>query len=492
MTPERNGLTSNVDTAQTKARKKRIPFELTESNILIVCGILAFSIFLFDIGIKNGFAIGVLYIVPVLICIWSPKRRTIFLVAGVSSILALGALALKPPSDLQFALFNRPVSLIAIWILTLLEDQYTTRRKGYDAALKESEQRLRTLVENSPMAVVEWDSKFIVTRWAGEAEKIFGWTSSETVGRPIMGLNLIYPEDLPLVQKTMAQLTDGASIHVVSANRNITKDGRIIHCTWYNSVVMNELRGMTSVLSLVLDNTARVEAEDELRRSNNELQQFAYVASHDMQEPLRMVINYLSLLERRNKDKLDPKSKEYIDFAVEGGQRMRDLIDDLLEYSRVETQGRDFAPVSLENVVTKTLALLKVTIEENRAEIVVDPLPTVLADESQMEQVMQNLLGNAIKFHGPERPLIHISATQGQNQWTLKVKDNGIGLNMQYAERIFQMFQRLHSQAEYPGTGVGLAVTKKIVERHGGKIWVESEEGKGATFSFTIPISNGK
>jgi light-regulated signal transduction histidine kinase (bacteriophytochrome) len=226
-----------------------------------------------------------------------------------------------------------------------------------------------------------------------------------------------------------------------------------------------------------------------LERSNTDLQQFAYVASHDLQEPLRTVTNYISLLERRNQGNLDPKSVEYISIALDGGVRMRELIDDLLQYSRVNTMSKEFSSVDMNDVVSRTLRMLKVPIEENKVEIIVNPLPTVTADESQMMQVMQNLIGNSIKFHGPERLLIRISSSRGAREWTFAVKDNGIGLNMLYADKIFKMFHRLHSAAEYPGTGVGLAVAKKIVERHGGRIWVESEEGKGATFFFTIPIS---
>ncbi len=233
----------------------------------------------------------------------------------------------------------------------------------------------------------------------------------------------------------------------------------------------------------------------ELKRSNAELQQFVYVASHDLQEPLRMVTSYLSLMERTFKHQLDPKAKEYIDYAMEGGNRMRELINDVLAYSRVDTQGKKFAPVDMGEVVVKVLAILRVTIEDTKAEITIDPLPTIKADESQMMQVMQNIIANALKFHGPDRPVIHISSSQGDNEWTFIVKDNGIGLDMVDAEKIFQMFQRLHSREEYPGTGIGLALTKKIVERHDGRIWVESWKGKGATFFFTIPteeIWNGK
>ncbi|HTY47955.1 MAG TPA: MEDS domain-containing protein [Methanomassiliicoccales archaeon] len=226
----------------------------------------------------------------------------------------------------------------------------------------------------------------------------------------------------------------------------------------------------------------------DLARSNDELQQFAYVASHDLQEPLRMVLAYLALLDSKYRDQLGSKAKEYVDFAMEGGNRMRRLIDDLLEYSRVDTRGKPFSRVDMNSVAAKTLEVLKVPLEETRADIVINHLPDVLADESQMIQVMQNLIGNAIKFHGAEVPQIHISASKAANEWVFAVKDNGIGLNMEHADKIFLMFQRLHAHDEYPGTGVGLAVTKKIIERHGGRIWVESEEGKGATFYFSIPL----
>ena len=225
-----------------------------------------------------------------------------------------------------------------------------------------------------------------------------------------------------------------------------------------------------------------------LSKSNSELQQFAYVASHDLQEPLRMVISYLTLLNKRYSDRLDADGQEYVRYAVDGGKRMKELIDDLLAYSRVDAGGKQFVQVEMNSLVSKTLLHLKVPIGENNATIVVDQLPIVNADESQITQVMQNLIANAIKFRGNARPEIHITATIGPEEWIFSVKDNGIGMDMKYSEKIFQMFQRLHTKEEYPGTGVGLAIAKKIVERHGGRIWVESEEGKGATFSFTVPI----
>jgi hypothetical protein len=231
---------------------------------------------------------------------------------------------------------------------------------------------------------------------------------------------------------------------------------------------------------------------DELQRSNSDLQQFVYVASHDLQEPLRQVTNYLSLMERSFKHQLNPKAKEYIDYAMEGGNRMHELIEDVLAYSRIDSSSKKFASVDMNEVAAKVLTVLKLEIEENRAEILIDPLPTVMADESQMTQVMQNLVGNAIKFHGSDLPMVQISSSLGKKEWTFSIKDNGIGLEMANAEKIFLMFQRLHGREEYPGTGIGLAIVKKIIERHGGQIWVESRPGKGATFFFTIPIGNGK
>jgi light-regulated signal transduction histidine kinase (bacteriophytochrome) len=255
-------------------------------------------------------------------------------------------------------------------------------------------------------------------------------------------------------------------------------------------------------IAVVQDITDRKRAEEELqrtmenlKRSNAELEQFAYVASHDLQEPLRMVTSYLQLITQRYQGRLDPDADEFIAYAVDGATRMHRLISDLLAYSRVGTRGKPFEPADCQAALDQALANLEIAIEEAGATVTRDPLPIVPADERQLVQLFQNLIGNAVKFHGQAPPCVHISAQcrrEAGDEWVFSVRDNGIGIDPQQFERIFMVFQRLHTVAEYSGTGIGLAICKKIVERHGGRIWVESEVGKGATFYFTLPASKGE
>ncbi|HEX7765262.1 MAG TPA: ATP-binding protein, partial [Nitrospira sp.] len=230
------------------------------------------------------------------------------------------------------------------------------------------------------------------------------------------------------------------------------------------------------------------ESNAELARSNADLQQFAYVASHDLQEPLRMIASYTQLLARRYKGKLDSDADDFIGYAVDGANRMQKLINDLLAYSRVTTQGKVFEQVDCNQILEDVLSNLRIAIEENRAVVTHDALPVVTADGGQLGQLFQNLIGNAIKFHGKEPPRVHVSVELRNNEWQFSVLDNGIGVDPQYAERIFVIFQRLHNREEYPGTGIGLAVCKKIVERHGGRIWMQSPIGRGSIFYFTLPV----
>ncbi|WP_455389284.1 sensor histidine kinase, partial [Petrachloros mirabilis] len=230
---------------------------------------------------------------------------------------------------------------------------------------------------------------------------------------------------------------------------------------------------------------------EELARSNVELDQFAYVVSHDLQEPLRAIGGYLRLLQRRNKGRLDTDSEKYITRTVDAALRMQKLINDLLDYSRVHSRGTPFEPTDCNTILNRTLVHLSDAIEESGAVVAADPLPVIRGDDTQLTQLFKNLISNAIRFHGAVPPRVHISAERKEQAWVFSVRDNGIGIDPKYAERIFIIFKRLHGRRKYPGTGIGLAICKKIVERHGGRIWVESELGKGATFYFTIPEKEG-
>ena len=248
------------------------------------------------------------------------------------------------------------------------------------------------------------------------------------------------------------------------------------------------------VTAAIRDITARRQGEeqllqkvDELNRSNEELQQFAYIASHDLQEPLRMVASYTALLARRYKGKLDSDADEFIAFAVDGASRMQHLIQDLLAYSRVGSKGKELISTSSERALQQAIINLRGAIEGSGALVTHDPLPTVMADEMQLTQLFQNLVGNAIKYRRPGVPSVHIAARQnGIKKWIFSVQDNGLGIESQYFDRIFGMFQRLHKREEFEGTGIGLAICKKIVERHGGAISVESAVGQGSTFRFPL------
>ncbi|MCC5628554.1 GAF domain-containing protein [Nostoc sphaeroides] len=278
----------------------------------------------------------------------------------------------------------------------------------------------------------------------------------------------------------------------------------------WNNFETELLQQLANQIGIALSQAQLLEKQSqqsqELARSNAELEQFAYVASHDLQEPLRMVTSYLQLLERRYKNQLDANADQFINYAVDGARRMQTLINDLLNYSRVSTRGQPFITVNCSIVLEQAIANLQIAIADNKAIVTYDSLPEVMADTTQLIQVFQNLIGNAIKFCRHQQPRIHIGVAKPNgnldgeslnvipsvDEWLFWVRDNGIGLESQYAERIFIIFQRLHGRDKYPGTGIGLAICKKIIERHGGRIWVESKLGQGSTFYFTIPDRAGK
>ena len=248
------------------------------------------------------------------------------------------------------------------------------------------------------------------------------------------------------------------------------------------------------VLSAIVDITERKKSEKEieahakeLARSNEELEQFARFASHDLREPLRMVSSYVQLLEQRYQDKLDHDAKEFIHFAVDGATRMQTLITDLLSFSRVGTRGKPFQPTGVQDILDQVCNDLQFVIADHQAQIIYQNLPHIVADKTQLTQVFQNLISNAIKFRSDAQPLIQINAIKQDTDWLFTVADNGIGIDPKFTDRIFVIFQRLHTRDKYPGTGIGLAICKKIIERHGGRIWFEPNHPQGTRFLFTLP-----
>ena len=360
---------------------------------------------------------------------------------------------------------------------------------------KESGAKYRGLLEAAPDAMVVVNQSGEIVLLNVQAEKQFGYRRDELVGQKVKN---IIPQGF--AERLIADETRSASDALAQQiGTGIELSGRRKDGSEFPIEIMlsplESADGIIVVTAAIRNITVRKKADlqlvqkvEELNRSNEELQRFGYVISHDLQEPLRMVASYTQLLASRYKGKLDTDADEFIGFAVDGCNRMQGLIHDLLAYSRSGTDGKVLHKRSSENALNNALKNLSGTIEESGAVVTHDALPFITTDDTQLAQVFQNLVGNAIKYHGTEVPAVHISATQkNQKEWTFSVRDNGSGIEPQYFERIFILFQRLHGRTEFKGTGIGLAICKKIVEGLGGRIWVESQLGKGSTFYFALP-----
>ena len=332
------------------------------------------------------------------------------------------------------------------------------------------------------LIVVDHNAKIAMVNRA--TTDLLGYDQDELIGTPFWGI--------------LAQDLSGVVNDIMIGNVEkvyLAKDGSKVPVSVSGSVIRDKDGRIQGIVCVAQDITERKRMEaalarrsEELARSNVELEQFAYVASHDLREPLRMVISFLQLLSRRYSGELGDDADEFISFAVDGATRMEGLIEGLLEYSRVSTQGKSYEAVDFEGVFEKALTNLTVALEEADAEVTHDPLPTLKADDVQLGQLLQNLIGNAVKFRGEDAPRVHIGAEEKDEEWLFSVSDNGIGMDPESRDRVFEIFQRLVAREDYEGTGIGLSVCKKIVERRGGRIWVESALGEGSTFYFTVPV----
>ncbi|MGD0731588.1 MAG: PAS domain S-box protein [Terracidiphilus sp.] len=368
-----------------------------------------------------------------------------------------------------------------------------TVRKDAEKHLAQMEGRYRGLLEAAPDAMVVVNQSGDIALVNAQAENQFGYHRDELLGQQVKN---IIPEGFAerLIADALRSAEDALGQQI---GAGIELSGRRKDGTEFPiEIMLSPLQSPegTLVTAAIRNITARKAAEkhlakklEELFQSNQDLEQFAAIASHDLQEPLRMVASYTQLIARRYKGKLDSDADEFIAFAVDGATRMQQLIQDLLAYSRVASRGAELLEVSSESALKQAIRNLGGAIKASGAVVSNDSLPRVLADESQLVQLFQNLVGNAIKYQKSEAPLVHVSAVRNGNQkWIFSVKDNGLGIEPQFFERIFGMFQRLHKREEFSGTGIGLAICKKIVERHGGTISVESQLGHGSTFHFAL------
>ena len=383
-------------------------------------------------------------------------------------------------------------------VFYLLQREVTQRIRA-EEALRGSEERLRMAVEAAEMGTWFWNIEQDEISWSEKFRTLFGLTSNAKLTYKAI-LQVIHPDDRQRLDQSVKKTLDlgvpydieyrvvwpDSSVHWIAAKGRAHRspEGVAVH-----------------MQGIVMDVTERKEAHEalkhrealerrsaELKRSNDELQQFAYVAAHDLQEPLRMVASYTQLLAQNYKGRLDSDADEFIAYAVDGARRMQRLIGDLLAYCRLGTTETRLRETSSEAALEQALLNLQGAIQESGGVVTHDPLPTVVADGAQLVQVFQNIVGNAIKYRSAELPRVHVSAKKnGGEEWIFSMRDNGLGIDPRYFEKIFVMFQRLHGREEFSGTGIGLTLCKKIAERHGGRMWVESEPGKGSTFYLALP-----
>jgi PAS domain S-box-containing protein len=435
------------------------------------------------------------FMVPPRLREYHSRHRAAFIVdAGVRAmgagreLCALRKDGSEIPVEVGLNLFATRTGVV---ILSVIVD--ITARKRAETEQKIAQAQFRLAVEACPSGMVMVDAAGQIAMVNAKTEQMFGYSRQELIGQ---GIDILVPTRFrdrhPAFRRAFA--TDPGA-RAMGAGRDLF-GRRKDNSEFPVEVGLNpiETHDGWAVLSVIVDISERKRAEllaanqtRELERSNAELEEFAYVAAHELLEPLRTISSYAHLLAERYQGKLDEQADKYIQFAVGGAKRMQNLIIDLLAFSRVGSRARPLQPTQSAAVARQVIERLRPRIEEAQADIGCGPLPVVDADETQLGQLLENLIGNALKFRSTQPPRIRLNASPRDGEWLFSVEDNGIGIDQQFADRIFQMFQRLHERGKYEGSGIGLAISKKIVERHGGRIWFESELGIGTTFYFTLP-----
>jgi len=419
------------------------------------------------------------------------------ILTGILGSIVVDFFFIPPLYELDFATVDG-ISRIVIVTLTSAFVGYVgevlrearTKAEKQAVTLRESQQDLNRAQAVANTGSWRLDVQRNELTWSDENHRIFGIPKGTPMTYETF-LSTIHPDDREYVDTKWKAGLAGEPYEI---EHRIIVDGQIKWVREKAYIEFDKEGALLGGFGTTQDITERKKAEDALRqirddlaRSNNDLEQFAYVASHDLQEPLRAVAGFVELFRQQFPEPLDAKKQGYMNFIIEAVKRMQTLINGLLEYSRIESRGKEPEPTEAGRALNIAVMALQTSIKESGAKIIAETLPTVNVDSVQMVQLFQNLIGNAIKFRSESLPEIRISASRQENDWRFAVADNGIGIEPEYVERIFLLFQRLHTRNKYPGTGIGLAICKKIVERHGGKIWVESKPGQGSTFYFTIP-----
>ncbi len=450
------------------------------------------GVFALDIYHPLGVAAGIAYI-PVVFCsTWFRGATMPFIFAGGASVLTIAGYFLSSDVAIEegYAILNRVLSLIGVWVVAVI----VSLQKNTLEKLAESEGRFSNVINSAVDGMITIDEQGTVELFNPACERIFGYTAKEVVGHNI---KMLMPEPYHGEHDGyLRQYCTTGERKIIGIGRDVEgrrKDGS----TFPMRLAVSELRlGERRLFAGILrDITVEKKSEEEreqliekLAQSNEELERFAYVASHDLQEPLRMVRSFTNLLAEQYGEQLDEQAQEYINFAASSAERMQQLVEDLLEYARIGEEAERHESVDVHNILEYVQQNLRESMEEAGAEITHDPLPVIVLNPVRFSRLLQNLVGNAMKYQKQgNAPRIHIAVEDTPEEWVFSVQDNGIGMKHEYCEKIFSPFKRLHGRDEYSGTGMGLAITKKIVENFGGRIWAESELGKGSTFFFTVP-----